>query len=93
MRVSATFTEKFFHSRIKTLRCPARAGETADVINFVVGAVAFFIKGHGGLYQHPVLRYPYTVQHGSYIAVITDVVRAAAVNGNGAVWDQTLRPG
>ena len=82
MQERTAFTRKAVHSRIIDRRVSPIPICAEDVIDPAIFPVALLIKGHGGLYQHAVIRGPDAVEHGGHIPVIPDVVRAPAVDGN-----------
>ena len=90
MCVGTSFSQKVFYSGIEALRSLAAAGASAYIIDFCVGAMPPFVKRHCRSDKDSVGICPDTVEHGSYISVIPNIVSASTVDRNCGVWDQIL---
>ena len=85
MGEGAALADIFFHGGEKSFRALSLCGKTADIIGFMVDAVSLLVKGHGGTDKDAVFRCFDAVQHGGYVTVIADIVRASPINGYGGV--------
>ena len=90
VRKGASFSEERFHSGIKSSRRAARPRAAHDIIDPAVGTVPLLVKGHGGADKNSVPVCADAVEHGGYIPMVPDVVRAAPVDGDGSVRRQIL---
>lgn len=84
MRIEAALSDKALHRGVEACGLCSVAFAAKDIVDLVVGAVPFLVKGHGGADQHTVCGSLDAVEHGGHIAVIPDVVRAPAVDGERA---------
>ena len=82
MCIGASFADEFFNCRIECHGIFPVAGDSAYIVYFVIGAVPPLVKRHSGADEDSVCISSNTVQHGSYVPVITDIVRAASVDGD-----------
>ena len=85
MGEGAALADIFFHGGEKPFRALPLCGKTADIVGFMVDAVALLVKGHGGTDKDAVFRCFDAVQHGGHVAVVPDIIRASSVNGYGGV--------
>ena len=83
MQVGPAFPQKVLHGGVKALRLLPVGAASPHIIDLVVGPVPALIKGHGGPHHHAVVPGPDAVQHRGDVAVVPDVVRAAAIEGDG----------
>ena len=92
-QVSPSLAQKGFHRGIKPVRLLAAGPCAQHIVQRAVGAVAPLVKGHGGLHGHAVGGTVDAVQHRGHIAVVADVVRAAAIEGHSGKRGGLQRPG
>ena len=90
MCVSASFSKKIFYSWIETFRILAVAAATVYIIVLCIGTMSPFVKRHCRTYKDSVRICPDTVEHGSYISVIPDIVSTPSVDRNCGVRNQIL---
>ena len=90
MCIGAALTDEILDGRIKGLWCLAAARASGNIINSVVYLMATFIKRHSRAYKNTMLCRLYAMEHRSNIAVITYIVRTAAVKRNSGIGSDVL---
>ena len=82
MRVGSSFAEKILYGGIEAFRSLAAASTSIYIVDSLVRPVSPLVKGHGRADKDSVCRGPYPMQHGSYIPVVPDIIRAPSVDRN-----------
>ena len=82
-QVGSALAQKGFHGGVKPDRRLTVRPRAQHIVLRVVGPVAPLVKGHCGLHNHAVAGAADAVQQRGHVAVVADVVGAAAVEGHG----------
>ena len=82
MGEAAALPDELLHRGVEGCRGLAVGAVAQQIVDFLVGPVAPLVKGHGGADPHPVDGGADAVEHGGHVAVVPQVVGAAAVEGH-----------
>ena len=82
MGQAAALSDEVFHRRKKFHRLFAVSGRAQYIIDPFIFLMPPLVKGHGGFHQHALLRDLNPMQKAGHMAVIPQIVSAAAIHGN-----------